>query len=182
MSVVAKPEPKHNFDGKVFQKRVSEIIPSSKTSYNQKFSDKYEINHALKAGEWKSLFLDADIATMDCEDLIENICEYYNLSEYVQRHLTFSYHSHSSTGKTSKVVCMSKGPLLDGRVFHDGTGMIHPLFLDQIKLEKCVPAGTLVHHDVSCDTKFMLGVVHEIGSSFVMLFILLIKKSLFILC
>ena len=177
MSIIAKPDPKHGFDGKVFQKRISEILPSAKTSYNQQFSEEYEINHAIKAGEWKKLFLHSDIATMDCEDLIDNICEYYNLSSNVKNNLTFSYHSNTSTGKTKKVVCISSGPLLDGRVYIDDTGMIHPIFLDQIKVEKCVPAGTLIHNDVSCNTKFMLNTVHEIGTAICEAFHFINKKE-----
>ena len=32
-------------------------------------------------------------------------------------------------------------------------------------MEKKIPPGTLIHHDVSCDTNFMLGTVDEIGAS-----------------
>ena len=165
LSIIAKPELKHGFDGKILLKRVSEIIPSAKTSYNQKFSDEYEINHALKAGEWKNLFLDSDIADMDIEELIERICEFYNLDDNTQENLTFTYVSHSNTGKTRKIIHLNKGPLLHGRIYVDDNGVHHPLFIDQLKLEKHVPANTPTHHDVSCDTKFMLSNVDVIGKA-----------------
>lgn len=113
----------------------------------------------------EKLIHDSDVSTMDCEELIENICEFYNLDENTCRNLTFSYHSHTSTGKTEKVVCMSNGPLLQDRIYVDDCGIIHLLFIDQIKLEKHIPAGTLINHDVSCKSKFMLESVNEIRTA-----------------
>ena len=165
LSIIAKPDLKHGFDGKILLKRVSEVIPSAKTSFNQKFSDEYEIHHALKVGDWKNLFLDTDIAHLEVDELIERICEFYNIDEKVQEHLTFTYNSHSSTGKTKKVVHLYDGPLLDGRIYVDSNGVHHPLFIDQIRLEKCVPAKSPIHHDVSCDSKFMLSNVDLIGKA-----------------
>lgn len=102
---------------------------------------------------------------MDCDNLIENICEFYNLKEEVQCNLTFSFQTHTSTGRTSTPERIQEGKLLENCIYIDDTGGRHPLFLDQIKLEKKVPPGTLVHHEVSCNTRFMLSTVNEIGRS-----------------
>ena len=102
---------------------------------------------------------------MDIDELLEGICEFYNLKEETHQNLTFTYNLHSGTGKTKKVVHLYEGPLLEGRVYVNDSGVHHPLFLDKIQLEKRVAANTPTHHNVSCDTKFMLSSVDEISSA-----------------
>ena len=150
-------------DGKVFLKHVSTTRTINCSSFNQHFSDLFVTNHLVKSGDWKNLLAEDDLDGILCEDVFNLIGEYYDLSDDVTSHLSLLYESHTSTGRSKKVERFDTGLLLDDRVYVDSCGICHPVCLDQLKLSKHIPRGSVVQVDTYCDSSFMLSQVRPIG-------------------
>ena len=102
---------------------------------------------------------------MTCGEIFEIIGEFYQLEDLVVQSLTFAYHSHTSTGRTVKVVRFNEGPLLRNWTCVDDKGESHPLYLDQLDLYRHVPVGTEMTVDVTCNSEFMLKHVRNMGQA-----------------
>ena len=153
MGVVGRPI-EGRCDGKVFLQRVATTKTTNRSSFNQ---------HFFKSGDWKKLLVEDDLDDVLCEEVFNLIGEYYDLDENVTSNLSFAYDSHPSTGRSKKVEQFDSGFLLDDRVYVDSCGIRHPVCLDQLKLLKHVPKGSVTQVDATCDSSFMLSQVHRIG-------------------
>ena len=166
MSVISKPYPEYLFDGKIFTKRVAETYVTNKHSYNQNLSNYYEINHALKRGEWKCNFVPyADNQNMLVLDVLQVIVELYDLK--LKNELVFSYKTHTSTGRSYKwkrLRC-EDGYLLKGRKITTNRGITRPLKFDDLILHQNIHPGSIVMRDTTCDSSFMLNTIEEIGTA-----------------
>ena len=152
------------FDGKIYMRRVSESYETQQNSYNQHISDLYEVNHALKKGQWKELFKPIhqhhDITV---EAALDYIVQSYDLLPEVANHLCLSYKSHSKSGKTKKWVRLTKGYLFRHNMIVNKNGDAYPLCLEDLTLYRKVPSGTTVQRDTTCDSEFMLANIQDIG-------------------
>ena len=79
MGVVANPVPEHNFDGKIFLKRIAKKEKYKQKSHHQNFTDDASLNGILKNGEWKQLVVEGDEVRL--MHLRESIAENYFLDE-----------------------------------------------------------------------------------------------------
>lgn len=79
LGVVACPNPEHDFDGRVFLKRVSNREPAQRTSQNKKFSVDIDVNKEIKNGGWVECVND----NMTVAEALENIYTNYDLDEFV---------------------------------------------------------------------------------------------------
>ncbi len=59
MGIVAKPDAKHGFDGKILLKQVTETKKASKTSYAKQFVNHFAANSEIKSN-WKDGFSDGN--------------------------------------------------------------------------------------------------------------------------
>jgi hypothetical protein len=59
MGIVAKPDAKHGFDGKILLKQVTETKKASKTSYAKQFINHFAANSEIKSN-WKDGFSDGN--------------------------------------------------------------------------------------------------------------------------
>jgi len=76
MGCMSPAHPEHEFDGKIMNKRVSEMRKYDKTTHNQNFSDLAWINGALKEGEWGKFLVDG----MNLGDLKDALALNYGLA------------------------------------------------------------------------------------------------------
>lgn len=105
----------------------------------------------VKSGEWKALFL-IDGQPMTCEDLFQNIVEYYGLDESVHAQLCLSYDTRSKNGRTKKKERFQTGLVVDGRTYIDIDGQERLVHISQLELSCCVEKGVAKIVDVSCDS------------------------------
>ena len=83
-----------------------------------------------------------------------------------KEHLVFSYKTHSKVGKRkSRWVRLDDGFLLKGRKLVQKNGVERDVSINDLVLHKYIPKGTTTQRDTTCDSKFMLDTIHEIGSS-----------------
>ena len=159
-------------DGKVLLKRVSKEVIQKQQSYNQHFVPSFEINHHLKAGEWRSLY--PDNFELSINDFVTIIQETYNIDVSTAADLVFCYHSysqHKDTGKVKRKL-MKLTPYQNGFVLgnrkirclnQDGTVEERPLKLTDLELRVNPQKGKVVERDVTCDSDFMMSHIREIG-------------------
>ena len=79
LGVVACPNPEHDFDSRVFLKRVSNRVPAQRTSQNKKFSVDIDVNEEIKTEGWIECVSD----NMKVAEALENIYINYDLDEFV---------------------------------------------------------------------------------------------------
>ena len=92
---IAKPQPEHNFEGKVMLERVSKKVKAKQMSRNQRFTDDLHLNNDLKEGAWRNLVVDDQWA----DDLLDMIVDNYDLEEYEAERLTIYYCTFSDKNK-----------------------------------------------------------------------------------
>ena len=172
MAIVCPPVD-GKIDGKIMIKRVSEQVLSKKGRYNQNFVAHYEINHKLKAHEWRLLY-DKD-NEYSIYDFITIFKETYSIDDDVGNDLVLIYYSKKmQKGEVkNKLVkldpCEENGPVLLGRkiryVKKDGTLGYCSLALKDLLLRVNPKEGSIMEKDLTCDSKFMMLHIHEIGKS-----------------
>ena len=161
LGVVANPQEEHNFDGRVYLKRVSNQVTTTRRSTNQRFSDDIDVNTALMKGEWTEVVTN----NMRAPEALETISQHYDLDEYVAERLTMKYVSYTRTGnkETKKLNANVTMGELGMKTRQDGKTV--PLLLDDLKLGVEVQPGDVVERDCSCDSDYMLRVMPEIGQA-----------------
>ena len=161
LGVVANPQEEHNFDGRVYLKRVSNQVTATRRSTNQRFSDDVDVNTALMKGEWTNVVTN----NMRAPEALETISQHYDLDEYVAERLTMKYVSYTRTGnkETKKLNANVTMGELGMKTRQDGE--IVPLLLEDLKLGVEVQPGDVVERDCSCDSDYMLRVMPEIGQA-----------------
>ena len=167
MGVVSKPYPEHNFDGKIYIKRIATEKITPKNSYNQNLSNLYEINHQLKQGDWKFMFGDVPQDTSQYNitvgEALELIVDLYDIQKGDE--LCFSYKSHTNTGKSVKWVRLTSGFMLKDREIVTSNGVRRSLKLEDLILHSNIKPGSTIVRDVTCDSKYMLENIDDIGQS-----------------
>ena len=98
LGVVACPNRDHNFDGRVFLKRVSKVEIVQRISRNQQFSENVYLNDAIKRGAWRELLIDI----LRVDEALNLIAGYYDLDEFVSERLELSYHTYTGNGAAEK--------------------------------------------------------------------------------
>ena len=172
MSIICPPIDDKT-DGKIMIKRVSEQVLSKKGRYNQNFVSKYQINHKLKAHEWRSLY-EKD-SEMSIYDLLTIIKETYSIDDDVGDDLVLVYYSKKMQkgevkNKLEKLDPREEnGPVLRGRRIRyktkDGTLAYRPLKIKDLLLRVNPKEGSIMEKDLTCDSNFMMKHMHEIGKS-----------------
>ena len=172
MAIICPPI-KNQSDGKIMLKRISEQVVRASQSYNQNFTSNYIINHKLKHHEWRKLYpKDTEISVYD---LLTIIKETYNLDDDVGDDLVLVYYSRKmQKGEIKpKFVKISpkddNGPVLKNRKIRyeksDGTIGRWNLKLNDLILKVNPQVGSIQEKDLTCDSKFMMEHIHEIGKS-----------------
>jgi hypothetical protein len=168
MGVVSPPNRRYNHDGKIFLHRISEHSELKRLSHNQKFSNSFIINHAIKKGEWKELCYHNG---MSMDELVVHIAEAYLLEDYIKERIVLSYTTHTKTGKTKKVERIRQYeeddiPIINNnRLIINAEGTERPLTLDDLTLHVEYHPGDSVENDITCDSEFMLKIIEDIGHS-----------------
>ena len=83
LGVVAGPNVEHEFDGRVFLKRVSKVQFQRRSSRNQRISVDVLVNESLKSGSRRELVLE----DQRVDDVLDSICTNYDLDEFVSSRL-----------------------------------------------------------------------------------------------
>lgn len=161
LGVVARPQDEHDFDGRVFLKRVSRPKVQGRASRNKSFSVDVLLNEALKDGSesWHLLYTDG----ITIDELAARVVDNYDLDEYVASRLEFSYVSHTTGGNEKRIVLNGTDSISGTRI--DSNGDEQLLELDDVELFVAVQQGDVVDEDVSCDSTFMLDVIPKIGEA-----------------
>ena len=166
MGIVAPPFLEQGFDGKIFLQRVCEEYFTAQNSHNQQLSLSYEVNYELKKGDWKQLFEPeedhTDILVHEALDIIDDT---YDMDPTYE--IVFSYKTFSSTGKTSKWICLGRGDgyLLKNRVITNKRGNTRNLKWKDLTLHRNIKPGTKLCRDTTCDLEFMLSHIDDIGQA-----------------
>ena len=100
LGVVACPIPERNFDGRVLLKRVSRKKELKRSAANQRFTDDGQKNAEIREGGWKRCFN----REMNIAQLLEIICETYNLTEEVKARLNVKFETYVGEAGNTKWV------------------------------------------------------------------------------
>lgn len=150
MGVIGKPFPEHDFNGKIFLKRVSETCQYKRMTCNQNFTDCATMNGMLKRGEWKLLAVDG----MFLGELRASLAEQYGLETDIQERLVLKYYVPGNDGKRiPKYIKCEDDPI----PAQDRLGGYELM----ARYEK----GDDLEKDISCDSKFMTKVMPMVGQA-----------------
>ena len=175
MGIVAPPEPAHDFDGKIMLRRICKWKQQAKWSYHSKFSDCPIVNYMIRSNHWHQLILSTtdpsfpNLTSISIAEVSFWMEDAYGLDADVTDALVFSYKNFikDSTSKTPfKWIRLTQqdGYLLHRRSIRPAVDAeLRPLAITDIKVEVGVPSGTPVQKDISCDSDFMLDIIHEAG-------------------
>ena len=97
IGIVANPVPEHDFDGKIFLRRISKKDKYKKKSHPQNFTANASLNGLLKDGERKQLVVNED--GMRLTHLRESIADNYFLDGETTDNLVLRYYLDSSSDK-----------------------------------------------------------------------------------
>ena len=144
MGVVANPEPEHNFDGKIFLKRICKEDTYKKLSDHQNFSDDASLNGQLKDGEWKQLVVGDDMKLSELRDSIALNYFIDNVDKLVIRY---------SHGNQARYICTTGARIPEADRLDGYTLMVRNAKGDRRMV------------DVTCDSDFMKEVMPEVGKA-----------------
>lgn len=188
LGVVAAPNPEHEFDGKVFLRRVSEEKTYSRLTHVSGIVDEYRKNAGIHK-EWHRIFddaandnndenatnnndnnaadadADADVNSNDLtgQEVINKICEHYNLPEYTKDKLALRY-SYTTRGGNTSVKSCNKTKKISDHVTRAGNNPQH-LSIEGLTLAIFRNSGDTYEHDCSCDSVFMLRTMGDVAAA-----------------
>ena len=87
MGIIARPNRKENFDGKIFLKRVSRDKIAQRKSEHQKFVPDGNLNELIKSGDWRHHI--EPCTTVG--ELLDSITTAYNIDEQTSQKLAITY-------------------------------------------------------------------------------------------
>jgi hypothetical protein len=162
MAVVGKPDPIHNFNGKISLKRVSRKKRQINTSYNQDFCTSRSLLESIEDGDWHHLY-QGDTPGYTMGDLAEDLRELYNL--HGDHNLLFRYQNCIIVGgeQKKKWVNLSEWEVLENKLITTENNVDRQLTLADLHLYQKVVPGTLVEEDVSCNSEYMQEIIPIIG-------------------
>jgi hypothetical protein len=164
LAVIAPPS--EGFDGKIYNKRVSKKVTTSRLSYSQKFSDCYHVNYLLRQNEWHEYCFMPDM--IPCH-LFLCLQDTYDLDEDITQDLVLSYSTYTTARTNTKTIVRlgwdDKDLILGHRIRTVPQGEDRPIELADFTLHLRVPSGTEYEKDCNCDSTFMLNTVREIGKA-----------------
>ena len=151
LGVVANPIPKRDFDGKIYLRRISETTKYKRATCNQNFSDYAPVNEALKNGDWKQ-YVEEDMKLQTLRTILQ---EKYDLDDSITERLVIQH--KTPTGRDGQ----------DRLVYIDAETDTVPsgdsLAMNGYTLKVQYKKGEEREVDVTCDSKFMLEVMHDVG-------------------
>ena len=160
-------------NGRILMKRVSKRCQTKRQTYNQNFVSSYEINHRLKGGEWKSLYVKYIGMTID--DYISIIQDTYSIDDDIADDMVFCYKSLTVTKKNEikpklvKLSQHSRGSVLENRKIkykaENGSVQERQLKLNDLELRVNPQKGKYIEKDITCDSSFMMDNIRDIGKS-----------------
>ncbi len=163
LGVVAAPRPDHNFDGRVFLKRVSKRKKLARGCRNSRFSVNVLINQSITDGEvWRNIMREENHNILTAE-LQNQIVEMYDLDEFVAERLTFSYYTYANGKKVIKDLAATQYFNELGMMTTE-TGEQVPLTIDNLKLQVKMKKGDEYDKDTTCDSEFMLDTIPDIAT------------------
>ena len=102
------------------------------------------------------------------EMMIDTIVEAYDLEDDITERLEFSYRTYEGQQGKEKIVRYSDdSPLPSGlrRNVPANVNITVPVTLEDVILQVRYRAGDEIEEDISCDSKFMLGVMDRVGKA-----------------
>ena len=160
LGVVACPNKEHDFDWRVYLKRVSKQKTLTRSSRNHNFSVDVSVNECSKTGEesWHVLHIEG----MAMDELLETIAGTCNLNQCETERLELSHTSHTKSGKTKRMAMKPSDTIRGEKANADGS-TLSQLTLSDLNLAVTPQVGDVVEEDVSCDSALMPETVPQTG-------------------
>ena len=89
MGVIAPPEPRYRFEGKIMLKRISREKIQKSNSFHSRITDSYVTNKLIKDGQWKSILDGLDDITVS--DLVNCMQDQYKFDNDIASRIVFNY-------------------------------------------------------------------------------------------
>lgn len=161
MGVVACPDEAHDFDGKIYMRRVSQTKTAKQSTYYSSISDHYTENKQIH-----DTFRDLHNGDMTVKELLDEIMVKWNLAEYVPRdRLVLRFAKIKADGKNDWVTMDESKPVLGhykGRMVSGGP-TTDPVELEHIQLRLHRKKDDEYEEDCSCDSEFMKREMLNVG-------------------
>ena len=147
MAAVANPEPIHDFDGKIFLKRVSETKQYAKKTYTSMYHDHVAMNEEIKRS-WRSTIT----SQMNAQDAIQAIVNEYGL-ELTAAKLHLRYYKTAARGPYHT---LAANEVIGACKIRDVTrGIAREVTVEDLQLQVLREAGESFESDLTCDSEFM---------------------------
>ena len=167
MAAVTKPIQEHNFDGKIYIKRVAIQKTLTRASYSKCFHISRLVNNQLKDGDWRHLYLPND--NFNFGEFKMLIAENFELDDDVGEQLEFRYvtydHFNGDGSQKKRYLDLVDNDVLEGKRRTNHEGIDVALTLEDIQLFRKLDAGREVETDISCDSAFMRQTMPEVGEA-----------------
>lgn len=141
LGVVARPQPEHNFDGKIGMWRVADMRPLRRAVVHRNLSHDIATNEAITS-KWRQV-VHEDMTVREMQDAIASS---WNVDAPVEK-LAFLY-------RKSPRGCVS---------YVSQTLRLEGVQLENVDLVVRLRKGDMIIEDKTCDSKFMLGVMRQVG-------------------
>ena len=157
-----------DFNGRIVIKRVAREQKVGKLTRNQNFSPDAKVNDALKTDkDWRDVY--DEYADMTVGHLCDHIAEIYSLSEFVTDRLELQYEDYNSDGqaKSRKYTAVRYNQKISSlkRYTPDSNGQKVKVEIGDLELGVRYQKGDKVTKDCSCDSKWMLETMNEVGKA-----------------
>ena len=157
-----------DFNGRIVIKRVAREQKVGKLTRNQNFSPDAKVNDALKTDkDWRDVY--DEHADMTAGHLCDHIAEIYSLSEFVTDRLELQYEDYNSDGqaKSRKYTAVRYNQKISSlkRYTPDSNGQKVKVEIGDLELGVRYQKGDKVTKDCSCDSKWMLETMNEVGKA-----------------
>ena len=169
MAIVTHPDYRYQLaNGKIGLHRVSKKKTLQRKSHNYKFVHCGLLNALIKDGDWRSLYApegDADGNSLTVGDFLDMIADYYGMDQDIAEKLCLSYVSKARTNMKKRELCLDQAneALFGDRTIKEENDTVRALTIEDLDLSVMYCQGDEVEEDCSCDSRYMLEKMGEVG-------------------
>jgi hypothetical protein len=153
MGVITQPNEEQNSNGLVSLRRLSRQEILQRETYRYRFHLDHHVNQLIVDGQWRNLH---DDKTYTMDELTHLVANFYELQDDVKGSLCYRYVTHVGAQRRRSFVRIFGHETIENKFYIDEEGTQRQLTINEVELSSHLPAGTMVEHEVTCNSAFML--------------------------
>jgi hypothetical protein len=161
LAVIACPNVPHNFDGKIFLKRVAREKVLARGTVNERFVDSVGENERIKR-DWRDV-VDASMTAAQMTVTVAKAFDFEN--QEITKRLVIRYIHYTTGGKVTWKELPKAKSVAGISIRGKGDVTQRPLTVDDLVFQVQWKKGDKVMEDVNCNSEFMLKHMNTIGKA-----------------